>query len=88
MKRKAIIVSIKGAKLSKREKILLSKEKPWGIILFKRNLNTSKQIKKLTSNIRSLTKDKKFPIIIDEEGQRVSRLENLISHNRIYKKFE
>ena len=81
MKRKAIIVSIKGAKLSKREKILLSKEKPWGIILFKRNLNTSKQIKKLTSNIRSLTKDKKFPIIIDEEGQRVSRLENLISHN-------
>ena len=81
MKRKAIIVSIKGLKLSKREKILLSKEKPWGIILFKRNLNTPKQIKKLTSNIRSLTKNKKFPIIIDEEGQRVSRLENLISHN-------
>ena len=81
MKRKAIIVSIKGKKLSKREKILLSKEKPWGIILFKRNLNTPKQIKKLTSNIRSLTKNKKFPIIIDEEGQRVSRLENLINHN-------
>ena len=69
MKRKAIIVSIKGLKLSKREKILLSKEKPWGIILFKRNLNTPKQIKELTSNIRSLTKNKKFPIIIDEEGK-------------------
>ena len=81
MKRKAIIVSIKGLKLSKREKILLSKEKPWGIILFKRNLNTPKQIKELTSNIRSLTKNKRFPIIIDEEGQSVSRLENLISHN-------
>ena len=31
MKCKALIVSIKGTKLSKMEKILLSREKPWGI---------------------------------------------------------
>ena len=48
---------------------------------FKRNLKSFNQIKNLTSKIRKLTKNKKFPIIIDEEGQSVSRLENLISHN-------
>ena len=81
MKKKALIVSLRGTKLTKMEKILLSKEKPWGVILFKRNLKSIKQIKKLTLNIRNLTKDKKFPIIIDEEGERVSRLRNIINHS-------
>ena len=81
MKRKALIISIKSTVLSKKEKILLSKEKPWGIILFKRNLKSFNQIKNLTSKIKSLTKNKHFPIFIDEEGDRVSRLGNIINHN-------
>ena len=47
MSQKALIISIKGTKLSRKEKILLSKENPWGIILFKRNLKSHEQIKKL-----------------------------------------
>ena len=81
MKCKALIVSIKGFKLTNKEKLLLSKEKPWGIILFKRNLRSIKQIKKLTIEIKRLTKNKNFPILIDEEGEKVSRLSNLINHN-------
>ena len=81
MKLKAIIVSLKGTKLSNREKFLLSKEKPWGVILFKRNLKSFDQIKNLTSKIRKITKNTKFPIIIDEEGETVSRLSNIINHN-------
>ena len=81
MKCKALIISIKGTKLTKREKLLLLKEKPWGIILFKRNLKSFKQIKKLTSEVKKLTKNKKFPILIDEEGEIVSRLSNIINHN-------
>ena len=81
MKLKAIIVSLKGTKLSNREKFLLSKEKPWGVILFKRNLKSIRQIKKLTNKIQSLTRNKKFPIIIDEEGDSVSRLRDIMSHN-------
>jgi len=80
MKKKALIISLNGTKLSKMEKILLSKEKPWGVILFKRNLKSRKQIKNLTMNIRYLTNDNKFPIIIDEEGEKVSRLKNIIYH--------
>jgi len=81
MKKKALIISLNGTKLSKMEKILLSQEKPWGVILFKRNLKSRKQIKNLTMSIRNLTNDTKFPIIIDEEGEKVSRLRNIIKHD-------
>jgi beta-N-acetylhexosaminidase len=81
MKRKAIIISIKGTKLSKKEKILLSNENPWGLILFKRNIKSLIQIKSLIKNIRKLIKDKNFPILIDEEGSTVSRLSKIINHN-------
>ena len=81
MKKKAIIVSLKSFQLSRNERILLSKEKPWGIILFKRNFRNYTQAKKLTSEIRKLTKDKQFPIIVDEEGLSVSRLKNFFNHN-------
>ena len=81
MKKKAIIISIKGLTLSNKEKLLLSKEKPWGIILFERNIESVNQIISLTTQIKKLTKNKKFPIIIDEEGKRVSRLKNIINHN-------
>jgi len=81
MKKKAIIISIKGVSLTKKEKILLSEENPWGLILFKRNIKSLYQIQFLINNIKKITKDKNFPILIDEEGQTVSRLRNLISHN-------
>ena len=81
MRLKALIISIKGTKLTKREKILLKNERPWGIILFKRNLKSSAQIKKLTNQIKFITKNKNFPILIDEEGGSVSRLTRLINHN-------
>ena len=80
MKKKALIVSLKGTQLSRMEKVLLSKEKPWGVILFRRNLKSFEQIKKLTYEIRSTSKDRKFPIIIDEEGEKVSRLREIINH--------
>ena len=81
MKLKALVVSIKGTSLSKSEKILLSKEKPWGVILFKRNIKSYNQVKNLTSDIKKLTKNKQFPILIDEEGKDVTRLTNIINHD-------
>ena len=81
MKLKALIVIIKGLSLTRKEKNLLRNERPWGIILFKRNLKSFLQIKKLINEIKIITKNKKFPIIIDEEGSTVSRLTNLLNHN-------
>ncbi len=81
MKRKAIIISIKSYHLSIKEKKLLSNEKPWGLILFRRNIKSLKQVKKLINNIRKLTKEPNFPILIDEEGADVSRLNKIIDHD-------
>jgi len=87
MKRKAIIISIKGYQLTLKEKNLLTLEKPWGLILFKRNVKSLEQISKLIKKIRKITKDKKFPIMIDEEGGAVSRLNKIINHSVTQKNF-
>ena len=79
MNRKAAIISIRGSKLTASEIKLLKKEKPWGIILFKRNIITFKQTKNLTQKIRNCMKDPFYPILIDEEGGKVSRLSGLFS---------
>ena len=76
--RKAFIVGIKSASLSKKEIIFLKKHKPWGIILFSRNVKGFEQIKKLIKDIRVIFKDKNYPILIDQEGGRVNRLNKLI----------
>ena len=81
MRKKALIISIKGSRLSSKEKFLLSKEKPWGLILFKRNIKSLKQSQKLIKEIQKLAGDKKFPILIDEEGVKVSRLKNIFNHS-------
>lgn len=78
MNRKAAIISISGLSLTKAEKDIIKNERPWGIILFKRNIKSLKQITSLVDSIKKTIKDKKFPILIDEEGGRVSRLSNLI----------
>jgi beta-N-acetylhexosaminidase len=83
MKKKAIIISIKSTKLSKKEKKLIINEKPWGIILFKRNLENFSQTKDLIKEIKKASNDKNFPIMIDEEGGMVTRLSNFLD-NKVY----
>ena len=80
--RKCFIIGIKGKKLRKQELIFLKKYNPWGIILFSRNLQNIKQIKNLTSDIKKIFKDKNYPIMIDQEGGRINRLNNIISLDR------
>ena len=77
--RRAFIVGIKSTKLSNKEISFLKKYKPWGIILFTRNIKDIGQTYKLTSSIRKIFKDKKYPILIDQEGGRVNRLKNITS---------
>ena len=77
--RKSFIIGIKSTKLNKKEIIFLKKYKPWGIILFSRNLKNTIQIKHLTNHIKKIFKDKYYPIMIDQEGGRVNRLRELIT---------
>ena len=85
--RRSFIVGIKSTKLSLREKNFLKIYKPWGIILFTRNISNINQTLKLTSSIKKIFNDKNYPILIDQEGGRVNRLKNLISFDNLTSEF-
>ena len=81
--RKAFIVGLKSYKLLNKEKLFLRKYKPWGVILFSRNIKSIQQTKVLTDNIKKIFKDKKYPILIDQEGGRVNRLNKIITFDNL-----
>ena len=80
-RRRAFICGVRGIKLNKKESFFLRKYKPWGVILFSRNLKTIKQSQNLTKSIKKIFYDDKYPILVDEEGGRVSRLNKFIDNS-------
>ena len=76
--RKAIIFGINSYRLNNSEKVFFKKNKPWGIILFSRNIKSLEQLQLLVSDIKKIFNDKNFPILIDVEGGSVSRLNKII----------
>ncbi len=85
--RRAFIVGIKSTKLSKKEKLFLKKYKPWGVILFTRNIKNIQQTIKLTTSIRKIFNDKNYPLLIDQEGGRINRLKNIILFDNLSAEF-
>ena len=86
-KRRSFICGIKGKKLSKKEITFLKKYKPWGIILFARNIQTINQTQTLTNHIKKIFNDNKYPIMIDEEGGKVTRLKKFIDNSSFTARF-
>jgi len=78
---RAFICGLKGYKITKSEKAFLIKHKPWGVILFSRNIKSIKQTQLLTQSIKTISKNPNFPILIDEEGGRVTRLKKFIDNS-------
>ena len=78
---KSFICGIKGKYLTKDEKKFLIKYKPWGVILFSRNIISISQTKILTNSIKKIFKNNNYPILIDEEGGRVTRLKKFIDNS-------
>ena len=85
--RRSFIVGIKSTKLLTKEKFFLKKYKPWGVILFSRNIKSIPQAKKLTTNIRKIFKDNNYPILIDQEGGRINRLSNFFNTQSLTSKY-
>ena len=52
--RKSFVTGIKGKTLSNTEKFFLKKYKPWGVILFSRNIHSIKQTQNLTQQIKKM----------------------------------
>ena len=85
--RRSFIIGIKSIKLLRKERNFIRKYKPWGVILFTRNIKDINQTYKLTSSIRKIFNDKNYPILIDQEGGRVNRLKNIISFENLTSEF-
>tara|TARA_Y100000996_G_C22530991_1_gene646443 strand:- start:291 stop:1238 length:948 start_codon:yes stop_codon:yes gene_type:complete len=77
--RRSFIIGLKSTKLLSKEKKFLKKYKPWGVILFTRNIKNIKQASNLTLSIKNIFNDKNYPILIDQEGGRINRLKNIVS---------
>ena len=85
--RKSFVTGIKGKTLSNTEKFFLKKYKPWGVILFSRNIHSIKQTQNLTQQIKKIFKDNNYPILIDEEGGKVSRLSKFLDSSTFSAEF-
>ncbi|NMG38576.1 beta-N-acetylhexosaminidase [Chelativorans sp. ZYF759] len=71
---KAMILGASGLRLSAEEKNFFAGERPWGFILFARNLSEPDQIRELVAEMRACVDDNAAPVFIDQEGGRVQRL--------------
>ena len=71
---KAMITGCAGKALTVEEEAFLTREKPWGLILFARNIGTADEIRALTAHFRRLVGRETAPVFIDQEGGRVQRI--------------
>ncbi len=71
---KAWISGCSGLELSRDEELFFADERPWGFILFARNISEPRQISDLTAALRASVGRDDAPVMIDQEGGRVQRL--------------
>src|SRR5579871_3266351 len=74
MNRRAFITGTSGTKLTAPEREFIAAERPWGFILFKRNVADPDQVTSLIVQLRDALGDPYAPVLIDQEGGRVQRL--------------
>jgi beta-N-acetylhexosaminidase len=74
MQTRAFITGISGPKLNAAEREFIQHERPWGFILFKRNIETPRQVASLVRELKNLAVVSDAPVLIDQEGGRVQRL--------------
>jgi beta-N-acetylhexosaminidase len=73
MAARAFITGLSGPKLSADERAFLREARPWGLILFKRNIEDKGQVTGLVGEaLHEL--GSRAPVLVDQEGGRVQRL--------------
>lgn len=71
---RAFICGVSGPRLTGAEAAFLARARPWGAIVFARNVETPDQLGALTADIRAALGRDGAPVLIDQEGGRVQRL--------------
>jgi len=73
MNNRAFITGVAGPELTTVEREFIRSERPWGFILFKRNIETPAQVIQLVLELRDTLGEPGAPVLIDQEGGRVQR---------------
>lgn len=71
---KAWISGCSGLRLTADERSFFQDARPWGYILFGRNISEATQVRDLVAELQSLDGRDTVPVLIDQEGGRVQRL--------------
>ena len=71
---RAIIYGCEGLSLTAAEKTHFRQVDPWGLILFRRNVESPAQLRALTGSFREVVGRADAPVLIDQEGGRVQRM--------------
>src|SRR3954468_8102297 len=74
MSTRAFITGVSGTELTAAEREFIRGERPWGFILFKRNVETQAKVAALVTELRAVAVSPDAPVRIDQEGGRVQRL--------------
>ncbi|MFZ1110502.1 MAG: beta-N-acetylhexosaminidase [Rhodomicrobium sp.] len=74
MQHRAFICGLSGLSLSEGERGFLGETRPAGLILFKRNIDTPEQVRRLIADARAAAGDGPMLVMVDQEGGRVQRL--------------
>ena len=74
MTRSAAIYGCSGHRLTKDEKAFFAEARPWGFIVFRRNVDSPEQLRALTGEMRDCVGDDAAAVLIDQEGGRVQRM--------------
>ncbi|WLB58368.1 beta-N-acetylhexosaminidase [Bradyrhizobium japonicum] len=74
MSTRAFITGVSGTELTAVEREFIRAERPWGFILFKRNVEAPAQVAALVEELRAAVGAADAPVLIDQEGGRVQRL--------------
>jgi len=72
--RSAAIYGCSGHRLTEAEKAFFAEVRPWGFIVFRRNVDSPEQLRALTGEMRDCVGDPDAPVLIDQEGGRVQRM--------------
>jgi beta-N-acetylhexosaminidase len=70
----AAILGCAGPTLSDEERAFFQDVRPWGFILFRRNVESPDQVRALVDALRATVGRADAPVLIDQEGGRVQRL--------------
>jgi len=70
---RAFVTGVRALDLDADERAFLRDADPWGLIVFRRNVDSPEQLRRLTGDFRAAV-GRDAPVLVDQEGGRVQRL--------------